>query len=85
GYYNPILAYERDKAVLDAHAAGANRYIIVSLSPEEASGLCKKCMNTGLSYVPLIVLSMSLHRLPYLTSIVNSFIYIVSHVSFSFV
>ncbi|KAI6110244.1 hypothetical protein EV401DRAFT_2113322 [Pisolithus croceorrhizus] len=32
--YNPILAYERDKAVQDAHTASANGYII-------------KCMNAG--------------------------------------
>lgn len=36
GYFNPLLAYGEEKAVEDAHAAGANGYIIVDLPPEEA-------------------------------------------------
>ncbi|KAI6135952.1 hypothetical protein F5141DRAFT_1059223 [Pisolithus sp. B1] len=39
GYYNPILAYERDKAVPDAHAAGANRYIIGTPQNTHATSL----------------------------------------------
>ncbi|KAI6130828.1 tryptophan synthase beta subunit-like PLP-dependent enzyme [Pisolithus croceorrhizus] len=78
GYYNPILAYGEDKAVQDAREAGANGFIMVDLPPEEASGFREKCTNVGLSYVPLVAPSTSLHRLPYLTSIADSFIYVVS-------
>ncbi|KAI6020268.1 tryptophan synthase beta subunit-like PLP-dependent enzyme [Pisolithus microcarpus] len=78
GYYNPILAYGEDKAVQDAREAGANGFIMVDLPPEEALGFREKCTNVGLSYVPLVAPSTSLHRLPYLTSIADSFIYVVS-------
>ncbi|KAI6141833.1 tryptophan synthase beta subunit-like PLP-dependent enzyme [Pisolithus tinctorius] len=78
GYYNPILAYGEDKAVQDARDAGANGYIMVDLPPEEASGFREKCTRAGLSYVPLVAPSTSLHRLPYLASIADSFIYVVS-------
>ena len=36
GYYNPILAYGEEKAVMDARNAGANGFIVVDLPPEEA-------------------------------------------------
>jgi tryptophan synthase len=36
GYYNPLIAYGEEKAVQDAHEAGANGYIIVDLPPEES-------------------------------------------------
>jgi tryptophan synthase len=36
GYYNPLIAYGEEKAVEDAHEAGANGYIIVDLPPEES-------------------------------------------------
>lgn len=36
GYYNPIIAYGEEKAVKQAHAAGANGFIMVDLPPEEA-------------------------------------------------
>ncbi|KAI6161858.1 tryptophan synthase beta subunit-like PLP-dependent enzyme [Pisolithus thermaeus] len=78
GYYNPVLAYGEDKAVQDAREAGANGFIMVDLPPEEASGFREKCTSAGLSYVPLVAPSTSLHRLPYLTSIADSFIYVVS-------
>ena len=36
GYYNPIIAYGEEKAVKQAHDAGANGFIMVDLPPEEA-------------------------------------------------
>ena len=47
GYYNPMLAYGEDKAILDAKAAGANGYIMVDLPPEEAITFREKCTNAG--------------------------------------
>ncbi|KAH0831418.1 bifunctional tryptophan synthase TRP1 [Lanmaoa asiatica] len=78
GYYNPILAYGEDRAVQDARDSGANGFILVDLPPEEAFTFREKCMNAGLSYIPLIAPSTSLTRLPFLTSIADTFIYVVS-------
>ena len=47
GYYNPILAYGEDKAIQDAHEAGANGFIMVDLPPEEAVEFRQKCTRTG--------------------------------------
>ncbi|KAG2365701.1 tryptophan synthase beta subunit-like PLP-dependent enzyme [Suillus spraguei] len=78
GYYNPMLAYGEDKAIQDAREAGANGFIMVDLPPEEAINFRDKCIKADLSYVPLIAPSTSLHRIQFLTSIADSFIYVVS-------
>ncbi|EIW51834.1 tryptophan synthetase [Trametes versicolor FP-101664 SS1] len=78
GYYNPLLAYGEEKAIQDAAEAGANGFIVVDLPPEEAVAFRDKCRAAKLSYVPLIAPSTSLHRIEFLTSIADSFIYIVS-------
>ncbi|KAI6015848.1 hypothetical protein PISMIDRAFT_678387 [Pisolithus microcarpus 441] len=51
---------------------------MVDLPPEEALGFREKCTSSGDSYVPVVAPSTSLHRLPYLTSIADSLIYVVS-------
>jgi tryptophan synthase len=43
GYYNPLLAYGEEKAILNARESGANGFIIVDLPPEEAIGFREKC------------------------------------------
>ncbi|CDO77645.1 hypothetical protein BN946_scf184963.g2 [Trametes cinnabarina] len=78
GYYNPILAYGEDKAIHDAVEAGANGFIVVDLPPEEAVTFRDKCRAANLSYVPLIAPSTSLHRIEFLASIADTFIYVVS-------
>ncbi|KAG1756395.1 tryptophan synthase beta subunit-like PLP-dependent enzyme [Suillus paluster] len=78
GYYNPMLAYGEDKAIQDAREAGANGFIMVDLPPEEAINFRDKCTRADLSYVPLIAPSTSLHRIEFLSSIADSFIYVVS-------
>lgn len=78
GYYNPMLAYGEDKAIQDAREAGANGFIMVDLPPEEALNFRDKCTKADLSYVPLIAPSTSLHRIQFLSSIADSFIYVVS-------
>lgn len=77
GYYDPILTYGEDKAAQDVHEAGANGLIMVDLPPGEAYGFCEKCANASLSHVPPIAPSTSLYRLSYLTSIADSFIYVI--------
>jgi tryptophan synthase len=78
GYYNPMLAYGEDKAIQDAREAGANGFVMVDLPPEEALNFRDKCTKADLSYVPLIAPSTSLHRIQFLSSIADSFIYVVS-------
>ncbi|KAF9246424.1 tryptophan synthase beta subunit-like PLP-dependent enzyme [Melanogaster broomeanus] len=78
GYYNPMLAYGEEKAIHDAREAGANGFIMVDLPPEEAVNFRKKCQNADMSYVPLIAPSTSRHRIKFLASIADSFIYVVS-------
>ncbi|KAF5389826.1 hypothetical protein D9757_003582 [Collybiopsis confluens] len=78
GYYNPILAYGEDKAIQDASEAGANGFIMVDLPPEEALTFREKCATAQLSYVPLIAPSTTLHRIKFLSTIADSFVYVVS-------
>ena len=47
GYYNPLIAYGEEKAVIDARAAGANGYIMVDLPPEEAFKFRNICASQG--------------------------------------
>ncbi|KAG2158498.1 tryptophan synthase beta subunit-like PLP-dependent enzyme [Suillus bovinus] len=65
-------------AIQDAREAGANGFIMVDLPPEEAINFRDKCTKADLSYVPLIAPSTSLHRIQFLSSIADSFIYVVS-------
>ncbi|WWC98611.1 tryptophan synthase, beta subunit [Kwoniella sp. B9012] len=78
GYYNPLIAYGEELAVKDAREAGANGYIIVDLPPEEAIKFRNICQEHSMSYVPLIAPSTSIDRVKFLTSIADSFIYVVS-------
>ncbi|KIP06035.1 hypothetical protein PHLGIDRAFT_107440 [Phlebiopsis gigantea 11061_1 CR5-6] len=78
GYYNPMLAYGEDKAIQDAFEAGANGFIMVDLPPEEALNFREKCKKANMSYVPLIAPSTTLHRIRFLASIADTFIYVVS-------
>ncbi|KAJ7582989.1 bifunctional tryptophan synthase TRP1 [Mycena floridula] len=78
GYYNPILAYGEDKAIQDALEAGVNGFIVVDLPPEEASAFRAKCAKVKMSYVPIISPSTTLGRIKFLSSIADTFIYVVS-------
>lgn len=78
GYYNPLLAYGEEKAVKDAREAGASGFIVVDLPPEEAVHFRDMCNKHDISYVPLIAPSTSPSRIKLLTSIADTFIYVVS-------
>ncbi|AAW41157.1 tryptophan synthase, putative [Cryptococcus deneoformans JEC21] len=78
GYYNPIIAYGEERAVKDAREAGANGYIVVDLPPTEAVDFRNTCTKAGMSYIPLVAPSTSIDRVKFLTSIADSFIYVVS-------
>ncbi|EPT04100.1 hypothetical protein FOMPIDRAFT_1022172 [Fomitopsis schrenkii] len=78
GYYNPLIAYGEDKAIQEAAEAGANGFIMVDLPPEEALTFREKCIQSRLSFVPLVAPVTSERRIEFLASIADSFIYVVS-------
>ncbi|ODQ63117.1 tryptophan synthase [Nadsonia fulvescens var. elongata DSM 6958] len=78
GYYNPIYKYGEQKMIKDARDAGANGFIVVDLPPEESVKFRGFCVNFGLSLIPLVAPSTTDARLKQLTSIADSFIYVVS-------
>lgn len=78
GYYNPFMAHGEQAAVQDAKEAGANGFIIVDLPPEEAISFRTICANSGLSYIPLIAPTTTDVRIRLMTSIADSFLYVVS-------
>ncbi|CAG8625745.1 949_t:CDS:10, partial [Dentiscutata heterogama] len=78
GYYNPMLIYGEEKLVEKCKKNEVNGFIVVDLPPEESDNLRGLCTQHGLSYVPLIAPSTTETRVQYLSSISDSFIYIVS-------
>jgi len=78
GYYNPLMAHGEQASVNDAKQAGANGFIVVDLPPEEAVKFRTLCTSAGLSYVPLIAPTTTDARIGFLSSIADSFMYVVS-------
>ncbi|CAG8448783.1 12852_t:CDS:10 [Dentiscutata erythropus] len=78
GYYNPMLIYGEEKLVEKCKKNEVNGFIVVDLPPEESDHLREICSQHGLSYVPLIAPSTTETRIQYLSSISDSFIYVVS-------
>jgi len=73
-----MLAYGEDKSIQDASEAGANGFIMVDLPPEEAVEFRDKCTKSDMSYVPLIAPATLEKRIEFLSSIADTFIYVVS-------
>ncbi|KAG0164646.1 tryptophan synthetase [Apophysomyces sp. BC1034] len=78
GYYNPVLAYGEETIIRECKEAGVNGYILVDLPPEESHSFRSKCLEYGLSYVPLIAPSTTESRIQLLATVADSFIYVVS-------
>ncbi|CAO3599209.1 unnamed protein product [Absidia cylindrospora] len=78
GYYNPVLAYGEEELVRDCKQAGVNGYIMVDLPPEESHSFRSKCLQYGLSFVPLIAPTTTEKRMELLAKVSDSFIYVVS-------
>ncbi|KAH8926502.1 tryptophan synthase [Atractiella rhizophila] len=78
GYLNPLLAYREEQAIKDAKTSGANGFIIVDAPPEEAVKFRNFCKQEEMSYIPLIAPSTSDKRIKLLTSIADTFVYVVS-------
>lgn len=78
GYFNPIMNYGEDKLVEDARQAGVSGFLLVDLPPEEAVRFRGKCVEHGLSYIPLVAPSTTNERLAALAKITDSWMYVVS-------
>ena len=78
GYYNPLLAYGEERAVHDAREAGANGFIMVDLPPEEGESFLEACRKEDMAFVPLIAPTTDMKRVRYLSTLANSFMYVVS-------
>lgn len=78
GYYNPLLAYGEERAVRDAREAGANGFIMVDLPPEEGESFLEACHKEDMAFVPLIAPTTDMKRVRYLSTLANSFMYVVS-------
>ncbi|KAJ3297156.1 tryptophan synthetase [Rhizoclosmatium sp. JEL0117] len=78
GYYNPFLIYGEKKLMAECVKVGVDGFIVVDLPPIEAVKFRGLCSEFGLSYIPLIAPSTTDARIKSLTSIADSFIYLVS-------
>ncbi|WFC99312.1 tryptophan synthase [Malassezia yamatoensis] len=78
GYYNPVLQYGEERAVKQAREAGVNGFIMVDLPPEEAEFFMKVCRQEQMAYIPLIAPTTDLERIRYLSTLADSFMYVVS-------
>ncbi|KAJ3067648.1 tryptophan synthetase [Podochytrium sp. JEL0797] len=78
GYFNPFLIYGEKKLMAECVKVGVDGFIVVDLPPMEAVKFRGLCNDVGLSYIPLITPSSTDARIKALTSIADSFIYVVS-------
>ena len=78
GYFNPFLAYGKDRLIPDAAAAGVDGLIIVDLPPEEDALFVAQCHAADIAFVPLVTPTSSDERIKSLGDSAGSFIYVVS-------
>jgi tryptophan synthase alpha chain len=78
GYYNPILAYNLERFVHNAAAAGVDGLIVPDLPPEEAGPLQAACALNGLGLVFLLAPTSTPERIAAVSRCSTGFIYLVS-------
>lgn len=77
-YYNPILAYGREKFYRDAVEAGADGLLLVDLPPEEAGELLSSWPGKDLAFIRLIAPTTPEERIKKIAEDASGFIYLVS-------
>ncbi len=77
-YYNPILAYGRERFLRDAATAGADGIIAVDVPPEEAEPLSEGCRACGLDLIPLLAPTSTDDRIALAVRHASGFVYCVS-------
>lgn len=78
GYYNNFLQYGLDSTCKQAAAKGVDGFIIVDLPAEQAGDFHPKCVEHGLSLVPIIAPTSTNERMKVAAKLADSFIYVVS-------
>ena len=77
-YYNPVLAYGRDRFVTDCAAVGLDGMIAVDVPPEEAEELVGRCRAEGVDLIPLVAPTSSAERIALAAAQASGFVYCVS-------
>jgi len=78
GYYNPILSYGLQQAVLDSAASGVDGFIVADLPLEESGPLRDACEAESLALVPLLAPTSTTETISTACSTARGFIYCVS-------
>jgi len=78
GYYNNFLQYGIDATCRTAAAKGVDGFIIVDLPAEQAGDFHPKCVEHGLSLVPIVAPTSTPERVAAAARLSDSFIYVVS-------
>eukprot|EP01097_Dermamoeba_algensis_P005368 TRINITY_DN3414_c0_g1_i1.p1 TRINITY_DN3414_c0_g1~~TRINITY_DN3414_c0_g1_i1.p1 ORF type:complete len:271 (-),score=78.88 TRINITY_DN3414_c0_g1_i1:181-993(-) len=78
GYYNPLLRFGEERAVIEAGKAGVNGFIVVDLPPEEGVHFHNLCNKHSMGLIPLVAPTTTSERLVNVCSKGNSFVYCVS-------
>lgn len=77
-YYNPLVAYGDERAVLEAKRVDADGFLVVDLPPEEGATLRASAKQNQLAMIPLIAPTTGLDREPQLYASASGFVYYVS-------
>ncbi len=78
GYFNPILAYQPEKFLADAAAAGVDGLILVDLPPEEDADFRAHANKLGIDIIRLATPTTDAARLPKVLDGASGFLYYVS-------
>lgn len=78
GYFNPILAYQPEKFLADAAAAGVDGLILVDLPPEEDAEFRGQANKLGIDIIRLATPTTDAARLPKVLDGASGFLYYVS-------
>jgi len=78
GYYNNFLQFGIDETCKTAAAKGVDGFIIVDLPAEQAGDFHPKCVEHGVSLVPIIAPTSTPERMKVAADLSDSFIYVVS-------
>jgi len=78
GYYNNFLQYGIEATCKTAAAKGVDGFIIVDLPAEQAGDFHPKCVEHGVSLVPIVAPTSTPERMKIAADLSDSFIYVVS-------
>jgi len=78
GYYNNFLQHGLDKTCSDAKEKGVDGFIIVDLPVEQCNEFHPKCVEHGVSLVPIVGLTSTPERMQKAAAVADSFVYVVS-------